>query len=153
VRELGSVRGARWPVEGGELRLYRGLLRHQASRASVPVERESGLSVRKAGSYPLPGWGGSLQVSRVKEGGVPLAWLAHIDLREREGGERFQAGIGRPPRSLKKQFQAAALPAWSREGPLVYSGGQLVFVPGLGLDARVQALPGQPQVMLRWQPD
>jgi tRNA(Ile)-lysidine synthase len=152
VRELGSARSARWPVEGGELRLYRGLLRHQASRSAAPVERETRLSVRKAGCYALPGWGGSLQVSRVKAGGVPLAWLAQLDLREREGGERFQAGIGRPPRSLKKQFQAAALPAWSREGPLVYSGGQLVYVPGLGLDARVQALPGQPQVMLHWQP-
>jgi tRNA(Ile)-lysidine synthase len=29
----------------------------------------------------------------------------------------------------------------------------LVFVPGLGIDARVIALPGQPQVALRWEPD
>jgi tRNA(Ile)-lysidine synthase len=153
VLELATVRSGRWPVEGGELRLYRGMLRHDPPTESVASERETRLSVRKAGRHALPGWGGSLQVSRVKEGGVPLAWLARLELREREGGERFQAGIGRPPRSLKKQFQAAGLPAWSREGPLVYSGGQLVFVPGLGLDARVQALPGQPQVMLRWQPD
>ena len=87
---------------------------------------------------------------RVKEGGVPLAWLAHLELRPREGGERFQAGVGRPPRSLKKQFQAAALPPWQRDGPLVYSGGQLVFVPGLGLDARVIGMPGQAQVTLLW---
>ena len=29
-------------------------------------------------------------------------------------GDRFQAGVGRPPRSLKLQFQAAGLPAWQR---------------------------------------
>ena len=42
------------------------------------------------------------------------------------------------------------MPAWQRSGPLLYSGGQLVFVPGLGLDARVLGLPGQPLVALRW---
>jgi tRNA(Ile)-lysidine synthase len=88
---------------------------------------------------------------RVREGGVPLAWLAQLELRERSGGEQFQAGIGRPPRSLKKQYQAQAVPAWERDGPLVYSGGQLVFVPGLGLDARVIGLPGQPLVQLSWE--
>ncbi|HEX3138743.1 MAG TPA: TilS substrate C-terminal domain-containing protein, partial [Rhizobacter sp.] len=65
--------------------------------------------------------------------------------------EQFQAGIGRPARSLKKQFQAAEVPAWERNGPLLYSGGQLVFGPGLGLDARVLALPGQPQMGLHWR--
>jgi tRNA(Ile)-lysidine synthase len=109
------------------------------------------LSIVRAGLYPLPGWGGSLRVVRVREGGVPLAWLARLELRERGGGEQFQAGLGRPPRSLKKQFQAQALPAWERSGPLVFSGGQLVFVPGLGLDARVLGLPGQPLVQLSWE--
>jgi len=36
---------------------------------------------------------------------------------------------------------------------LVYSGGQLVFVPGLGLDARVIGLPEQPLVRLHWAAD
>jgi len=82
---------------------------------------------------------------------VPLAWLAHLELRPRTGGEQFQAAIGRPPRSLKKQYQSADVPQWQRDGPLVYSGGQLLFVPGLGLDARVLALPGQAQLNLHWQ--
>jgi tRNA(Ile)-lysidine synthase len=157
-RLLGEValqQSARWLVAGGELRSYRGRLRFDAL-ASQPVvsspERESGLSVLRAGSHALPGWGGVLNVRRVKEGGVPLAWLAHLSLQARAGAERFQAGLGRPPRSLKKQYQAAGLPAWQREGPLVYAGGQLVFVPGLGLDARVIGLPGQAQVTLDWQP-
>jgi tRNA(Ile)-lysidine synthase len=144
---------ASWPLAGGLLRRYRWHLTWRASAVvdAVAVIPESTLSIHRAGGYRLPGWGGRLRVTRVKEGGVPLAWLAQVELRERTGGERFQAGIGRPARSLKRQFQAAELPAWQRSGPLVYSGGQLVFVPGLGIDARVIGLPGQPQVTLHWE--
>lgn len=152
--ELFGDGAASWPLAGGLLRRYRGRLTWQPA-AGVSAEAkvfESTLSIRRAGTYRLPGWGGRLRVMRVKEGGVPLAWLAQVELRERAGGERFQVGIGRPARSLKKQFQAAELPAWQRSGPLLYSGGQLVFVPGLGLDARVIGLPGQPQVTLCWEP-
>jgi tRNA(Ile)-lysidine synthase len=59
--------------------------------------------------------------------------------------------MGRPPRSLKKQYQAAGLPAWQREGPLVFSEGQLLFVPGLGLDARMIGAPGAGLARLHWQ--
>jgi len=156
LRELPGSGAAAWPWGEGELKRYRGVLRYvRGARHAVAVavdEREATSSIRRAGIHALPGWRGRLQVTRVKEGGVPLAWLAHLELKARAGGERFQAGIGRPPRSLKKQFQAAAVPAWERDGPLVYSGGQLVYVPGLGIDARVMALPGQPQVTLRWLP-
>jgi tRNA(Ile)-lysidine synthase len=150
MQELSVSGTARWPVTGGVLRAYRGTLRHEVEAAASTAPRETSISIRRAGRHALPGWGGALQVERVKEGGVPLAWLAHVELKPRSGGEQFQSGIGRPPRSLKKQFQAAARPAWERDGPLVYSGGQLVFVPGLGIDARVIALPGQPQVTMKW---
>jgi len=152
--ELPVQRAARWPHPAGELRLYRGLLSfeaHAVARQAADAAREATLQVRRAGTYRLPGWGGSLRVQRVREGGVPLAWLGHVELRAREGAEQFQAGIGRPPRSLKKQFQSAGVAAWERAGPIVYSGGQLVFVPGLGLDARVIGLPGQPLVTLHWE--
>ena len=152
LRELPAVRSARWPTAGGELRLYRGRLRFEPVPDADAAGGDTVLSVRRAGRYAVPGWCGELQVERVREGGVPLAWLARLDLRRRVGGERFQAGPGRPPRSLKKQYQAAAVPIWERRGPLLYSGGQLVFVPGLGLDARVIGLPGQPLVALRWLP-
>ena len=154
--EISTRQSARWPIEGGELRSYRGHLSCVRGEARAPLAEDTArattLKVLRTGQHCVPGWGGELHVVRVKEGGVPLAWLARLDLKARAGGEQFQAGLGRPPRSLKKQFQAAALPQWQREGPLVYSGGQLVFVPGLGLDARVIGLPGQPQVMLRWVP-
>ena len=134
--------------------MHRGVLRCESTQpiAIADAPREPRLGVRRAGTYALPGWAGSLQVERVRDGGVPLAWLAQLELRPRAGGEQFQAGIGRPPRSLKKQYQDAGVPMWERTGPLVYSGGQLVFVPGLGLDARIIGLPGQPLATLRWLP-
>lgn len=150
--ELPVQRSARWPLGDAELRVYRGVLRREATLVSSANPRETGLSIRRAGSFALPGWAGALQVERVRENGVPLAWLARLELRPRAGGERFQAGLGRPPRSLKKQYQDAGVPMWERSGPLIYSGGQLVFVPGLGLDARVIGLPGQPLVTLCWVP-
>ena len=153
--ELSGAGEASWPMPGATLHRRRGRLVCAPASAATDcqvTERERLLQLRRAGTYRLPGWGGALQVTRVKEGGVPLAWLAQLELRERSGGEQFQAGLGRPPRSLKKQFQTANLAAWERGGPLVFSGGQLVFVPGLGLDTRVIGLPGQAQVMLSWVP-
>lgn len=140
------------PNRSVELQLHRGLLRCTAARPPAPEAkaREMHLAVRRAGTYALPGWSGELCVQRVREGGVPFAWLAHLELRARAGGEQFQSGIDRPPRSLKKQYQSVGVPAWDRAGPLVYSGGQLIFVPGLGIDARVLGLPGQALAALRW---
>ena len=160
MHELGRAGSGRWPCERGELRSYRGCL--SVSRAppaapdfepSAPAPLpEAALTVQAAGIYRLPGWNGRLRVEHARDAGVPFAWLGRLELRAREGGERFQAGLGRPPRALKKQYQAAAVPAWARAGPLVYSGGQLVFVPGLGLDARVLGLAGQALARLAWLP-
>jgi tRNA(Ile)-lysidine synthase len=153
--ELEGEGPARWAWPAGMLHRHRGRLVHEppSPSALTPVTpaTETTLQITGPGRYALPGWGGELLATRVREGGVHTAWLAHLDLRLRAGGEQFMAGVGRPARSLKKQYQAADVPAWERDGPLVYSGGQLVFVPGLGIDARAQALPGQPQLSLRWQ--
>ena len=152
AHELPGSGSAQWELPGGVLRRHRGRLLFTDETPVVvsDVAREPSLSILRAGRFDLVGWGGKLVATRVKEGGVPLAWLAHLELRPREGGEQFQVGIGRPARSLKKQYQAANIPEWERDGPLIYSGGQLVFVPGLGIDARVLALPGQPQLSLHW---
>jgi tRNA(Ile)-lysidine synthase len=155
LAELPTTGPATWDTARGVLKRYRGLLRFvPPGSIGVPAHSpETTLNMRRAGTYRLPGWGGSLHAARVNEGGVSLAWLGHVELKPRRGAEQFQAGLLRPARSLKKQFQAAAVPPWQRDGPLVFSGGQLVFVPGLGIDARVVALPGQPQVALCWEPD
>lgn len=151
--ELATTADRRWPVTDGELHTHRGVLRHvPAAPLPSTLDRESTLHVQRAGRHALPGWGGTLVFRRVREGGVPLAWLGHLDLRPRQGSEQFQAGLGRPARSLKKQFQAADVPSWRRDGPLLFSGGQLIFVPGLGIDARAMALPGQAQLGIEWVP-
>jgi hypothetical protein len=53
---------------------------------------------------------------------------------------------------LKKQFQARAVPAWDRLGPVVADDqGRLLWVPGLGWDARVARLAGG--WLLEWDAD
>ena len=148
--ELPRAPDGRWPTHAGELRAHRGVLRHVAALEPAPVARETSLRVQGTGLYPLPGWAGALRVVPAPEAGVALEALARLDLVARCGAERWQAGPGRPPRTLKKQYQAASVPAWQRTGPLVYSAGRLVFVPGLGLDARVLAPPGAAQARLEW---
>ncbi len=154
--ELPQPGSGSWSHAGGVLRRYRGRLSWKVAVQNLaePLAEQprAQLRVRRAGVYRLADWGGQLRVQRVTQNGIPMAWLGELALLPRTGGERFQAGMGRPPRSLKKQFQAAAVPDWERNGPLIYSGGQLIFVPGLGLDARVLALPGQAQAMLFWEP-
>jgi len=155
--ELPQGGPARWSLGGaggppGELRRYRGELRWMADAAGLPdlgmpvVE----LVVLQPGPVEVVPWGGTLAISRVHEGGVPLAALRQLRLKPRSGGEQFQSTPASSPRSLKKHYQALGVPAWERNGPLVYSEGQLLFVPGLGLDARALARPGEPQATLHW---
>jgi tRNA(Ile)-lysidine synthase len=120
---------ARWPLDGATLVRYRGRL-HVQSEAT-----------------PANG----LQLHETTEGGVPLSLLTDARWQPRQGAERFQRAPGTPPRSLRKQFQAAGIPAWSRSAPLlVAADGTLLFVPGLGTDARALAMPGSPRVRLEW---
>jgi tRNA(Ile)-lysidine synthase len=112
------------------------------------------LDLSQPGHWPAPGWGGAFEVAPVGERGVVPGLLKAVTLRPRCGGERFQFDPLSLPRGLKKQFQAAAVPAEGRGGPLVWAGDdRLLFVPGLGLDARCHAAPGAPQLGLRWRPD
>jgi len=145
----------RWRELG--LSLYRGVLTLEAPApfdlaSPTPLPDAQHLCIQNAGDWPLPDWHGVLRVSLASEGGVSPSLLKGLSLRPRSGGEQFQAGPGRPPRSLKKQFQSAGVPTWDRQGPLLYAGEQLVFVPGLGVDARCLAAPGQPQWALDWVP-
>ncbi|HIV73158.1 MAG TPA: tRNA lysidine(34) synthetase TilS [Candidatus Aquabacterium excrementipullorum] len=163
--------GRRWPVAlpsqgtlaalDGEVVLYRGVLSwrerpvtHARDVGTTSAEGRAPLRLRidGAGTVPLPAGWGELMVEFVASEGVPLARLRDCELAPRQGGERFQMAAGRPARSLKKQFQMLGVPAWAREGPLVWAGGQLVFVPGLGVDARAWGAPEVPQVRLAWKP-
>jgi tRNA(Ile)-lysidine synthase len=101
----------------------------------------------------LPGWEGRFEVRDASEGGVDAALLQQVLAVPRQGGERFRLAPTGTARSLKKQYQAAGVPAWQREGPLLWlPDGRLLFAPGLGIDAALRARPGQPQLALRWCP-
>lgn len=148
----------RWPLGRFELRRYRGRLvcgeiAADATRVAAADPKATTLTVTRVGNYPLAGWGGVLRVTHVKHGGVALAKLAQLRLVQRYGGEQFQSAPDRPARSLKKQYQARGVPAWERRGPLLYSGDNLLFVPGLGIDARAVAAAGDAQMSLAWITD
>ena len=131
MSELPAARQpATWAVEGLRLRRYRGRLRIE----------------------PAVSASSSLCVTPVEQGGMPQALLDGAAWQERQGAEQFQRSARTPPRSLKKQYQAAGVPAWARDVPLLWSAdGRLLFVPGLGTDARALAAPGSPRVQLEWR--
>ena len=68
----------------------------------------------------------------------------------RRGGERFALAPRGMPRTLKKQYQACAIPEPARVGPLLWVGERLLFAPGLGIDARLWPAQGSPQLALVW---
>ena len=150
----------RWPLDGGRvLRSWRGALAVVApARVSVTpaaaLARASGaLSLLRCDRYALAGWNGTLEVFATPQRGVAPHRLAQITARVRAGGEQFQLQPAGTARSLKKQYQALGVPTEGRDGPLlVDAAGALLFVPGLGIDARAWAPPGAPQWGIRWHP-
>lgn len=146
----------RWPEVG--LSFYRGVLEWSDSpspllQATLAPPDVTAFSITGPGDWPVPAWQGVFRVQEVASGGVAVTKLTQLTLRTRQGGEQFQANAGRPPRTLKKQFQAFGVPPWARVGPLAWFANELVYVPGLGLDARAQAPDGAPQCTLSWHPD
>jgi tRNA(Ile)-lysidine synthase len=141
-----------------ELRRHRGLL---CLREAVPVVPE-GETLRWQGEaeLPVPSWGGALHFIE-DPAGFDAHWLraAPLELRLRTGGERFKPHPLRPSRRLKQLFQEAGIPEFERGGlPLVWRAGRLIFVAGLGADARlangyvprVEGVPGTGRVRLEW---
>jgi len=150
--ELPGQPGARWQADGCELRGHGGVL-HVVQPATTPSQAAPlHLDLRRPGRYALADWAGAFVVETAQQGGVAAARLRDCELRLRSGGEQFQRAPGGVPRSLKKQFQALGVPAWQRDGPLLYAGDDLLFVPGLGIDGRQQAGSG-PRRHLHWEPD
>ena len=159
---------ARWPAPHGELQLHKGVLSHARTRplqapAQVVAKVRAQVSdpslklildLSQPGLWQVPAWQGSFEVQQVAARGAAVALLRQACLLPRQGGERFAVQAQAPPRSLKQQYQAAGVPAWQRQGPLVWTQvGQLLFAPALGIDARSHAAPGSDQCSLRWLPD
>lgn len=127
--------------------------RADAGASAVVPEGAAPLDLSVPGSYALPGGAGRLVVAPTEQGGVAAVLLRGVRAAPRRGGERFQRLATGPARSLKKAYQSAAVPAHARVDPLLWTAdGRLLFVPGLGLDARAAALPGTPRLTLHWLP-
>jgi tRNA(Ile)-lysidine synthase len=151
----------RWPIDAARaLRSWRGHLTivarsgdgggAEAPSPSVPADGVA-LRLLRCGTHRVPGWPGALEVFATAERGIAPLRLAHAIARARVGAEQFQLQPRGTARSLKKQYQAAGLPVEARGGPLVFDqAGALLFVPGLGVDARAWAPAGAPQWGLRW---
>ena len=76
-----------------------------------------------------------------------------MQVRLRSGGERLQLDPRRPRRTLKNLFQEAGVPPWERERlPLLFCGKDLVWVPGLGVDASFLSSGHAPAIQPDWRP-
>lgn len=153
LAEAPLARQGRWPHAQGWLRLYRNRLTWGAEPFAAREGPSRIVNLGFAGEHAQADWGGCWVVELVESGGVAPALLQDLTLRARSGGEQFQRAPKSLPRGLKKAYQEAGVPAWQRRGPLLLAGDRLLFVPGLGIDARMLAAPGELQLSLVWRPD
>ena len=124
--------------DGAQLRMYRG---------AVTVERRTakpfgGVAWRGESTLALPELGGELRFRRRRGEGIDDRFVTKgkLAVKLRSGGERLQLDAKRPRRTLKNLFQEAGVPPWERERlPLIYCGGDLVWVPGVGTDCRYRS--------------
>ena len=161
LADLPRCQSGQWPAGAGQVCvLYRGRLacRVLSAVTTPPAENapHSGdqhlLDLSTPGRYAVPGWQGHVEVIATTSDGIAPQHLVAVRPANRSGGERLALAPNAPPRSLKKQYQSLGVPADQRGGPLLWLGDQLLFVPGLGIDARWWAPGGQPQLALRWRP-
>lgn len=132
--------------DGARLRVYRGeVVRDQAAMAFTPIVWSG------EAKLPIPALGGELRFRRARGQGI-AAHLTPLQVRLRAGGERLQPDPKRPRRTLKNLFQEAGVPSWERDRlPLLVSKGNLVWVAGLGVDAKYRAAKNQPGVLPEWR--
>ena len=98
----------------------------------------------------IPELGGELRFRAAR--GKGFAKDLAVTVRLRRGGERLQPDARRPRRTLKNLFQEAGVPPWERDRlPLLVSGDEVVWVPGLGVDVRYQAAKNAPGVLPEWR--
>ncbi|PRX27581.1 tRNA(Ile)-lysidine synthase [Paraburkholderia sp. BL18I3N2] len=175
LREIGAAgegHGLRIDHAGQALRSYRGLVYWEAGDSSEPAD-ETALAARAVSElawqgesiWRLPQWRGTFVFAEAGDATddldtIPARVLrrAMLRARSRSGGERMRTSDAprAPSRTLKNLFQERGIPAWKRDVPLLYIGGDLLFVPGLGVNRA--ALPEQideaeSRVRIVWRED
>jgi len=155
AQALGSRADARMKVRIGsqEVRRHGGLLLLRA--AQTEYHDEATIHWRGEGEIAVPAWGGVLRFEPTDDQGFDAEWLRAepLQLRGRGGGERFKPHPLRPSKTLKRLFQDAGIAEFERSAlPLLWRDGRLIFVAGLGADARLVEAGGK-RIRLQWQPD
>jgi tRNA(Ile)-lysidine synthase len=140
-------------IGDSEVRRHRGLLLLRR----VQTQHRSEVRIRWRGEPELavPAWGGVLRFEATDGEGFEVAWLRAqpLELRGRGGGERFKPHALRPSKTLKRLFQEVGIAEFERAAlPLVWREGRLIYVAGLGADARLVDVGGE-RIQLMWQAD
>ena len=97
--------------------------------------------------------GGTLHFDPAVGHGLSLEKLqqAAVIVRLRQGAEKIRPDCKRPTRTLKNLLQEQGIPPWQRDRlPLLFCGGTLVAVPGIGVACEYQAAQDEAGVVLRW---
>lgn len=150
LRQLACWRpgsGLRFAIDGRVLRVWTGVV-YVGDEATA-----SGEPLAWRGERELAWAGGRVRFTATVGEGLAAAALAgeRIELRARNGGERLRPRAGGPSRSLKALFQASGIAPWLRARmPLLWAGGALAWVAGVGADARFAARAGEPGVRVEW---
>jgi len=151
LKQLGSANAA-VTHDGKVLRLYRkNIYLNRSEKPLVFKPRAWNGEAR----LPLPALGGELRFKRVRGGGIASKLIKgkRLQVRLRAGGERLKPDARRPSRTLKNLFQEAGVPPWERERmPLLFCGEELVWAPGLGVDAKFLSAGRAPGILPDWQP-
>ncbi len=151
LKQLGSGNAA-VPHDGKVLRRYRqGIYLNKSEKPLLFKPQAWNGESRLA----LPALGGELRFRRVRGSGIDCERIKgkRLQVRLRSGGERLKPDAKRPSRTLKNLFQEAGVPPWERERmPLLFCGEDLVWAPGLGVDAKFVSAGGAPGILPDWRP-
>lgn len=138
-----------------ELRLCKGKLFTRIKPEETEAQ-EVELSWRGEMELNIPEFKGTLIFSTANKG-IPATELQKgpLILSKRKGGECLKLTERRPSKPLKQLFQQAQIPDFERERlPLLWLGGKLIFVAGLGMDVRsLSTSEGQECYRLMWMFD
>ena len=135
---FGARADAQARIEHDSVALVRFRDRVHIERSPVPAsdwriawhgEREVDLGAGRGTVRFEPGRGDGIAASLARDGD----WC----FMPRSGGEKIRLDAKRPTRTLKNLLQEHAVPAWERERlPLLFRGGELAWVPGVGIAAK-----------------
>jgi tRNA(Ile)-lysidine synthase len=137
--------------DGAVLRAYRGQAYVTAAKAPRAFRPRAWSGESR---LALPELGGELRFRRARGQGIDAGLIRGktLSVRLRSGGERLKPDARRPRRTLKNLFQEAGIPPWKRDRlPLLFCGGDLVWAPGLGIDAKFASAGRSAGIVPDWR--